>query len=253
MTGLDGARILVVGGSSGIGRALGRSAAARGARIALAARRGPRLEEAVAEAGGGLALRADVRRPEDCARLVEAATAELGGLDVLFYAAGVTPLAWLAAAGAGHWREVFETNLFGAALVTRAALPHLSGGLAVYVSSDSVGRPRQGLAAYSASKAALDEMLRGWRLEHPELRFLRLVLGPTLGTDVARDYDAAAAGDLLRRWVAHGFMTERHLQAAELGELLADVLATCLAHPDVAVEDLRLEPPGPPLLDEQGR
>lgn len=244
MADLDGRRILVVGASSGIGRAVGLRAAAGGARVAFAARRAERLAGVVEAAGSGLAVTADVRRPADCARMVAEACRGLGGLDALLYAAGTTPLCWLADADAAHWSEVLETNLVGAALVTRAALPHLEGGLAAYVSSDSVGRPRQGLGAYSASKAALDELLRGWRLEQPGVRFLRLVVGPTVGTEVARDYDHARLKELVPRWTAHGFMTERQMQAEDLGGLLAEVLASCLAHPGIAVEDLRLEPPG---------
>lgn len=248
-SGLFERRILVVGASSGIGAAVARSALLAGARVAVAARRRERLEALLREVGGGHAVVADVRRPEDCERAVEDAAALLGGLDALVYAAGITPLAWLSEADAEHWRAVFETNFFGAALVTRAALRHLpEGGVAAYVSSDAVGRPRQALGAYSASKAALDEAVRAWRREHPEQRFLRVVVGPTLGTEVGDGYAPARLAELFPLWMAHGFMTERLMQAEDLGALLAEMLATCFAHPGIALEDLVLEPPGPPLV-----
>ena len=84
-----------------------------------------------------------------------------------------------------------------------------------------------------------------WRTEHPELRFLRIIVGPTIGTDAARDYDLNLVGDLFRQWTAQAFMTEKMMQADDLGQLIAEVLSTVLAHPEIAMQDLRLEPPGP--------
>ena len=239
---LEGRRLLVVGASSGIGLAIGRAAAARGARVAFAARRRERLEQA-AKASRGVAVEGDVRSEAECERLVSVARSALGGLDVLVYAAGVAPLARLLESDAALWRDTFATNVFGAAAVTRAALPHLAGGLAAYLSSDVVGRPREGCGTYAATKAALDEMLRIWRLEHPELRFLRIALGATLGTEAGRDYDPQRTRALFEAWRARGAAPEGFLQAQDLGELIAEVLATCLAHPGAAVEELLVRPP----------
>jgi NADP-dependent 3-hydroxy acid dehydrogenase YdfG len=67
---LTGKSILVVGASSGIGRAIGLLSAAAGADVAFAARRIDRLEQAAAEAGGNsFALACDVRHPEECQRV----------------------------------------------------------------------------------------------------------------------------------------------------------------------------------------
>ena len=79
--GLAGERILVVGASSGIGRALAIASVAAGAQVVLCARRANRLQEAIDEGGGGSAVVADVRRAPDCERLVAEAVAALGGLD----------------------------------------------------------------------------------------------------------------------------------------------------------------------------
>ena len=80
------------------------------------------------------------------------------------------------------WIHAFSVNAVGANNVLRAALPHLSeNGVVLVASSNDVGRPRAGVAAYGASKAALDEILHSWRGEHPELSIVRVGIGPTAG------------------------------------------------------------------------
>ena len=167
---LQGARALVVGASSGIGREVAVQLGAGGARVVVAARRAERLEEIVAEIGGDAAgVVCDVRDPAQCDAVVAAAVEHLGGLDAVVYATAVDPLVRLIDTDLERWREVYETNVFGASLVTRAALAPLveSGGRMVYISATSVGRPLPGMGAYETSKAALDELVRAWRGEHP--------------------------------------------------------------------------------------
>ena len=155
-TDLDGRRVLVVGASSGVGRATGVAAATAGARVAFAARRAGPLADAVTAAGEGcVALTCDVRRPEDCELVVLQAVDKLGGLDAVVYAPGVSALARFSDADAGLWQDVVATNLVGAALVARAAIEHLeaSDGRLVLLGSSAVGRPYPGLVPYAAAKA----------------------------------------------------------------------------------------------------
>lgn len=236
---LDGRRLLVVGASSGIGRAVGVAAAAEGARVGLAARRRDRLEDAVAECGGAVSLPCDVRDAAACHDVVERAREALGGLDSLVYAAGTSPLRPLVDSDADVWRLVLETNLVGAALVTRAALPHLerAGGRAAYLSTIAVGRPWPGLVAYTASKAALEETVRGWRLEHPAITFTTVAVGPTV-TGMADDWDPAAATGAFARWQSEGYLTSPHTMAPdEVAAAAIDVLTA-----PVRLEHVRLMP-----------
>ncbi len=88
----------------------------------------------------------------------------LGGIDALVYATGIGPLGRLADTDAETWRRTFDTNVIGAALVTAAAIPHLteSRGVAAYLSSvnGSLTPPWPGLGAYAVSKAALETWSR---------------------------------------------------------------------------------------------
>src|SRR6185312_15259268 len=188
---LQDARVLVVGASSGIGRAVARQTAAGGAHVVLAARRADKLAEAAAEAGKGASTAVcDVRQPAQCERVVRDAVRQLGGLDVVVYATAVDPLVRLIDTDAERWRLVYETNVFGASLVTRAALAPLteSGGRMIFISASSVGRPLPGMGAYETSKAALDELVRAWRGEHPEIAFCNVAVGNTLGTEVYQSW-----------------------------------------------------------------
>lgn len=203
-------RLLVVGASSGIGRAVAAAAADDGWHVAAAARRADRLEELAASRHRITAVPADVRNAHACRWLVDAAVVALHGLDALVYAAGVVPLRPLTAVDAPTWKSVLDTNLVGASLVTAAALPHLArrDGRAVYLSSDSVGKPLPGLVPYAASKAGLEETVRGWRAEHPELKFTTLVVGPTL-TDMADNWDPDDMAVAFNRWAKEGY-TQGH-------------------------------------------
>jgi NAD(P)-dependent dehydrogenase (short-subunit alcohol dehydrogenase family) len=232
-------RLLVVGASSGVGRAVGRLASQAGARVAFAARRKERLEQAVAEAPGlALAVACDVRRAGDCARAVAETVRAFGGLDALVYAAGMSPLAMLDEASQEKWRTVLDTNLIGAALVTAEALPHLreSRGRAVYVSSYAVRQSLPGLNLYRVSKVALDALIEGWRMEHPEVGFTRVVLGNTGGTEFARDWGPERAAAATRVWVERRLFpapTVMPLEAA--AEAVASVLAVEGYVDDIAI------------------
>lgn len=239
---LAGVRILVVGASSGVGRAVAEAAAARGAQVALAARRIDLLSE-LAAALGGSAHQLDVSDPAAVGRVVPDAVSALGGLDVLFVSSAVMPIARLEDTDGELWSRVMAVNAFGPALLMRAALPLLSAqGVVMIASSDGVGHPRAGLAAYSASKAALDEILTAWRVEHPNLPVIRLVVGPTIGTDILRDVDAGALADVLGSWQQHGQLPHRTSTPDDVASTALAVIRAARSAPSVIPEVVRLAP-----------
>jgi NAD(P)-dependent dehydrogenase (short-subunit alcohol dehydrogenase family) len=244
---LRGNRVLIVGASSGIGRCVARDLAARGARVALTARRSRRLADAAAECGpDAIAIVADVRRPEDCDRLVDDAVSGLGGLDALVFCPGVGHLAPLVDTDAEVWRRLLETNVMAAALVTRAAVAHLAAtrGRAVYLSSESASctPPWPGLGAYITSKAALDKLVEAWRAEHPAISFTRLIVGATTGgegdavTGFADGWDSGLLGSAMVQWLGRGYMTGAVVEVGEITAALAHVLAS---EADIGALDVR--------------
>lgn len=236
MGSLSGRRVLVAGASSGIGRATALAAREAGARVAAAARRQELLE---ALGGDIAAVRCDVRDPASCEGAVARAAEALGGLDALVYAAGMAPLARLAGAGAEEWREALATNVVGAALVTRACLPHLieSRGRAAYLSSPAAQRPWPALVLYAVSKSALDTLVQGLRTEVPEVAFTRVVVGPTV-TEFAAAWDRDLAAEMLAFWRERGYMSGAVMTPEQVAAEVVRVLASPVRIEDVLVNPL---------------
>ena len=169
---LAGLRVLVTGGTSGLGLALVRELAASGARVAFVARGRERVERVAREHVGTHGIVADVSSKTDIHPIALQAVGELGGLDLLINNAsdlGPTPLALLGDTECEDLQRALETNLVGPFRLTKALLGALSasaregrGAVVLNVSSDAAINPYPTWGAYSASKAALHHLSRIW-------------------------------------------------------------------------------------------
>jgi NADP-dependent 3-hydroxy acid dehydrogenase YdfG len=126
---LKGTVALVTGASSGIGAATASVLAARGAAVALAARRQNRLDALAAnireQGGTALVLECDITDQEQAAAAVARTVAELGRLDTLINNAGVMLLGPVAGAPLSEWQRMVDLNVLGLLYCAHAALPHL--------------------------------------------------------------------------------------------------------------------------------
>ncbi|MDL2405772.1 SDR family oxidoreductase [Rhizobium calliandrae] len=182
---LQGLRVAITGGTSGLGLALVRQLAAKGARVAFIARTAASVERIAAETGAH-GIVADVGKKNDIYPTALQVTASLGGVNVLINNAsslGPVPLALLADTECEELEAALAVNLLGAFRLTKALFGALAasaregcGALVINISSDAAVNAYPGWGAYGASKAALAHLTAIWDEEaKPDgIRFLAL-------------------------------------------------------------------------------
>ena len=161
------ARVLVTGGSSGIGYATAQLLRDKGAAVAICGRRADAVDAAASELGA-LGIVADVAQEEEVQRLVARVVAELGGYDVLINNAGFGHWASLVETTQHDFRRVWETNVLGAMLVARESAKHFiekNTGNIVNIASTAGQRGSAGGTTYVSTKFAVSGMTECWRAE----------------------------------------------------------------------------------------
>ena len=165
---VTGKRAVITGASRGLGRLLAHAFSQAGALVTLVARTEKDLKS-VAEAlpGPSLWLSGDVTDEDFNEVVADATVAEWGGVDVWMCNAGISPIvAGPRQTDPSVWRNVLEVNLTGAFLGARAAARVMGdGGRLIFTGSVLGERPREGLTAYSTSKAGLVGMAKGLALD----------------------------------------------------------------------------------------
>jgi NADP-dependent 3-hydroxy acid dehydrogenase YdfG len=161
--------ILITGASSGIGAATARHAAAAGWRVALVARSADRLTALAAEIGGpdrGVAIAGDVTDWESVRAATDDAERRFGRLDAVFANAGFGAVRGFLNESPEHWRDMILTNVYGAALTIRAAVPALErAGGHIVLTGSVAGHVTVPGSVYSATKHAAVAMAESARAE----------------------------------------------------------------------------------------
>ncbi|HEY6361313.1 MAG TPA: SDR family oxidoreductase [Vicinamibacterales bacterium] len=175
MTPLQGMRVAITGGTSGLGLALVRELSGRGARVAFVARTREQVEAVARAHPSAHGIVGDVARKEDIHPIALQVVGNLGGLDVLVNNAsslGPTPLALLGDTECEELELAVATNVLGPFRLTRALLGSLTasaragrGSVVLNVSSDAAVNAYPLWGAYGASKAALHHLSRIWNEE----------------------------------------------------------------------------------------
>lgn len=206
-------RILVTGASSGLGAHMVTMLAARGARVAAAARRVAALEALAAAAGRVTPLAVDVSDPGSVEHCVAEAAEAMGGLDGLVNNAGIAWRGKTLEMPGSDWDRVIDTNLSGVFRVAQAAariMAERGGGAIVNTASIMGFGSRTGIAAYAASKAGVVHLTRALALEwaRHDIRVNAIAPGyfPTEMTDAylaSPEAEAMRKGIPMRRFGRH--------------------------------------------------
>ena len=170
MNDFAGKSIVVTGGSLGMGRACAERFAAGGGKVLIVANDEASVARAVAEIGSAAAgFVGDVRRADDMeAAMAKAATLH-GGIDILACCAGIQRYGTVVDTPESVWNDVLDINLKGIFLAAKFAIPEMKkrgGGAIVLISSVQAYASQAGVAAYTASKGAINALTRAMALDH---------------------------------------------------------------------------------------
>jgi 3-oxoacyl-[acyl-carrier protein] reductase len=187
---------LVTGGGRGIGAGIARELAAGGMKVAVSSRTREQVEEVAGEIGG-LPVVADVSSPGDAEAMVDEVERGLGPIDLLVNNAGVAHWgnkAW--EDDPEEWWRVFEINVLGAFLVSRAVIPGMierGRGRIINTGSGAGYLPGQATTAYGGSKAALYRIAEGLALQLEQYGIPVFTISPGL---VKTDMTAPFSDDM---------------------------------------------------------
>lgn len=169
---IDGKVAIITGASAGIGEATAIALAAEGAKVALVARRGDRLEalaQKIAAAGGeALAIVADITNDAQIQTIVDKTKATWGQIDILVNNAGIALIGEIATSDPADWRRMIDLNLVALMNFTHAVLPILQAqgsGHIVNISSVAGRTIRVGIGGYNVSKWGVNAFSEALRQE----------------------------------------------------------------------------------------
>jgi len=219
--------VLVLGASSGIGRAVAQLFAAEGARVMAAARRENRLAELqseMAKAGHAIEVHAcDASNAAQVERLAKLTSEKLGKIDFLIYVTGTNVKnRALSALDVPTWERMISVNLNGAYYATQAVLPAMreaKSGYLIYVSSISGLMPDVSGASYQAAKRGVVGLAHAIRVEEKENGIRTCVVCPGLvDTEILENRPVKPGADIMKLALQSEDIAEAILAVAKLPE-----------------------------------
>ncbi len=178
-------RVLITGGTSGMGEATAVAFVEAGAQVMISGRNQDRADAIInrlGDAPGSIDFIAgDISHSEQCKRIVEHSVKALGGLDIVVNSAGIIYHATAEETTDDQWLDTMNINVNGMFYVCRAAIPHLKtgGGTVINIASDAALSGSPHLTAYCASKGAVMLMTRAMAIDYARdgIRFIPICPG----------------------------------------------------------------------------
>ena len=215
---ISGKKIIITGGTSGMGQALVEAFPALGAQVVFFGRNTEK-GEALAASSGARFIKVDVVSETETRRGIADAVEHLGGLDVLVHASGIAPGAKAEDISLADWNEVMTTNATGTYLTNVIAFPYLKakGGAILNFSSAGGVNGYPGKAHYAASKGAVAAWVRSLAAEWGKYNIRVNAIAPAIWTPM---YDKTRASMTAEQLAQHD---ARMKGAVPLGGKLGDV------------------------------
>lgn len=244
---IKGKVIVITGASSGMGEATARDLAAKGAKVALGARRLDRLDgivKDITEAGGeAVAVATDVTKRADVQALVDTAKDRFGRVDVIFNNAGLMPLSPLESLRIDEWDQMIDVNIKGTLYGIAAALPifkEQKSGQVINVSSVYGHITVASGAVYCATKHAVRSLSEGLRQEVKDYNVRVTVISPgAVDTELTQHITEPELGDNVREFVS---------QIAVPANTMADMVSFAVSQPEnVDVNEILFRPTVQPV------
>jgi NADP-dependent 3-hydroxy acid dehydrogenase YdfG len=239
---IAGKVIVITGASSGLGAAAARLLAREGASVVLGARRTDRIEALANELNGlggkALAVATDVTRREQVERLVDAAVAAYGRLDVMVNNAGLMPHSPLDRLKVDEWERMVDVNIKGVLYGIAAALRHMKeqqAGHIINVSSVAGHKVSPAAAVYAATKHAVRALSEGLRQEVKAYNIRTTIISP--GAVASELADSISEPDIAES--IHQFYAEFAIPA----DSFARAVAFAISQPDdVDINEILFRP-----------
>ncbi|MBB4123312.1 SDR family oxidoreductase [Martelella radicis] len=234
--------IIITGASSGMGEATARDLAAKGAKLALGARRKDRLDTLVKDitdkGGEAIAVATDVTKLEDVQALADAAKDKYGRVDVIFNNAGLMPLSPLESLRIDEWNQMVDVNIKGTLYGIAAVLPifkEQKSGHVINVSSVYGHKTVATGAVYCATKHAVRSLSEGLRQEVKDYNVRVTVISPgAVDTELTSHISEPGVGDQVRDFVS---------QIAVPASTMADMVSFAVSQPaNVDVNEILFRP-----------
>lgn len=188
---LKGSKIIITGGSKGIGRAMAKMLIREGAEVVITGRNASVLR-AAAEETGAYDIVADVSKPSDIERTYEQALDRLGGLDCLINNAGIGWSKPLTEVSLEDFEKIYAVNVYGVALMTKKAAEifiQQHYGHIVNIGSTASRKGFIGGTVYASSKFALRGMTECWREELRPYNVRVMIINPSEATSIFGGHD----------------------------------------------------------------
>lgn len=218
---IDGKIVVITGASSGLGEATARHLSQQGATVVFGARRVERIEALARELESSgrkaMAIQTDVTQSAQVQRLVDAAVAAYGRIDVMINNAGLMPHSPLERLKIADWDRMIDVNIKGVLYGIAAALPHMKqqkSGHFINVSSVAGHKVRPGGAVYAATKHAVLALSEGLRQEVKPYNIRTTVISPgAVATELPDSITEADVAASVRKIYEHAIPADAFARA----------------------------------------